>query len=204
MTHYLSDRLPELNGEPLSSMLLECKRLDSYEHELRELVVKYILMKLGRGFGKLNFYGSSKSEHDIIRDSWISGLCDLTIPAIMNGVYYILVGKTDYVDSPPTSPIGFHKICLNHRNYAKFPQADPTSFAQLTHDQEASKKKSESIARIHMHLIQKSGAMVPKFLKGKLKTKIILTPEELEMLSAEEAKVKRYTAEIKEFGHVVS
>ncbi|MFI4954523.1 MAG: hypothetical protein ACHP9Y_01270 [Gammaproteobacteria bacterium] len=209
MKHYLFDRLPELKDEPFCDMLFTSSRLDSYELNTRTWVIEFVLLKMGSSYGKLQLYGETDQEQTNIRDSWISGLCDLTFSGIMNGLYAIIAGRTEYVDFPPTSVVAYHKVCREHRNAdriaEKLPPLNPINFSRLSSDPETAKKRSKSIARIHMYLLQQMpNAAMPKILRKKLKEKIILTEEELAMLPGEEAKVKRYTAEIKEFGYVIS
>lgn len=208
MKHYLYDRLPELENEPYCDMLLTSSRLDSYDLTTREDAIDYVFLKMGTTYGKISLFGETDKEQRDIRASWISALCDLTFSSIMNGLYAVVAGRTEYVDFPPTSAVAFHKICREHRNADRIPNKLPPlssiNFPQLGYDEAKAKKRSESIARIHMFLIQKNGGLIPKFLKHSLKKPIILTEEELVMLPGEEAKVARYTAEIKEFGHVIS
>lgn len=204
MHHPLADRLPELNSEPFRGMSGEHRRLDSYNPEEQCLIIEYLHMKLCRAFCKRTSYGTTVKEQNESRDDWICGLCDLTFPAIMGGLYVVLSGKTEYSDFPPSSPIAFHRIC---KNIGHYPGPNETKLPRLGFDKDSAKERSDIARRASRAILLEelkenphpnSGQFLKIFGKGEP-----LTDKDQETVEEQKKKVARMKYEIEKYGHVL-
>ncbi len=107
----LLDKLPKLIEPPLKNLCESEFRLDMFDRDIQLFVIEFIHSTLSNFFRNDQCFGVTRDEQDQCRNVWISGLCDLTVLKIMNGLYEILSCRTNYVDFPPRTPMAFHKIC---------------------------------------------------------------------------------------------
>jgi hypothetical protein len=145
---------------------LSTKRLDSFSKKEQEFLIYQIIYTLSKYFGRipgsaaplLELESSEKFIESVfsILNTWLSGLCDLSIYQIINGLIDILDLKTEYKKWPPNSVMEFYTICKiekppYHSEY--YASTEKNDFKQLEFSKiskEEKEKKSEEIARNHM------------------------------------------------------
>jgi hypothetical protein len=210
MTHPFIEKFPELVNEPMKSMLAEYKRLASYDSDIQKYVIMFLLEKLSSAFMKFKMYGVTEQEKHDTADLWRSGLCDLTFPGIISGLYAIVTGKTDCIEWPPTNPIAFHKISKQQVSYHVQMDKDLSCYDKIAWDRDSAKKRSDSLRKVSREIIKEDILGSENKLANKVmniftkKEAEELNPEEQDLLERQRRQNERYKKEIETNGRIVS
>ena len=96
------------------------KRLDTLPRADQENLIYKLIQSFYNYFGRFPGNTENKSSLDFekskenlkfMMEIWLSGLCDLTVSQIIEGLLDIFNLKTEYLKWPPASVIEFYSVC---------------------------------------------------------------------------------------------
>lgn len=98
------------------------KRLDSFPIGNQKKIIFKTLFTLSKYFGQIpgspkdsliSSFDSEEFKKDLLKiiETWISGLCDLSIFQIIDGLLNIINLRTEYQKWPPKSVMEFYNVC---------------------------------------------------------------------------------------------
>ncbi len=148
-------------SEVFQNNLVVIKRLDKIPEYEQQKLVYAVVSTLSKYFSQIPDHNAvlSMSDPDYsvkfekilgnMLPNWLSGLCDLTIAQIINGLLDIINLKTQYNNWPPKSVMDFYSVCKQSRApYHDY--KNPNNYKQIEHDKDAAWEKSKGIAAKHL------------------------------------------------------
>jgi hypothetical protein len=157
------------------------KRLDTLEKDDQAMLIFEVINSLGRYFGKMPGNPENMSIQDLEKSKenlgnmleiWLSGLCDLNVSQIINGLLDILNLKTEYQKWPPNSVMEFYSICrkpkVPYHSEVKFKKIE--NFKKIGFDEEGFKKrKFENQVKTSNYIYKMLGRSYKGFLQERIK-----------------------------------
>lgn len=136
---------------------VSAKRLDTLIEDDQKELIYAVISTLSQYFAQIPNHNAEVSRSDYNYSAkfvqslsntlpvWLSGLCDLTIAQIINGLLDILNLKTEYQKWPPKSVMEFYAICKKQR--APYYEMNlEKNLRKIGFDEDLSRKRSENIA----------------------------------------------------------
>jgi len=152
--------------EIFNNEILSNKRLDYFSEDDQKFLIYKIIHTLTKYFGQIpgsaepllskDLESSNKFIESLssVLEIWLSGLCDLSVSQIINGLMDIINLKTEYQKFPPKSVIEFYAICKNpHPSYHD--HIKKNDYKQIEYDKSIEWEKSKQIAQKHLSDIYK-------------------------------------------------
>lgn len=146
--------------------ILSNRRLDNLPEDDQKFLVYKIIHTLTGYFGQVpgsasplvdkNLESSNKFIESLsgILEIWLSGLCDLSVSQIVNGLIDVINLKTEYQKWPPRSVIEFYAVCKKpHPSYHE--HVNKNDYKQIEYDKSAEWENSKQIAEKHLADIYK-------------------------------------------------
>lgn len=150
---------------------MSLKRLDSFPEKTQKYLVYKSMLTLSQYFSQIPDYDSGDKQSIVeslenTLPTWLSGLCDLSVSQIINGLLDVLNLKTEYQKFPPKSVMQFYTVCKTFKP-AYHDQKKESSFKLNSNELI---KKSDEVAKIALSNIFKMlGKDYEKIRMGKEK-----------------------------------
>jgi len=149
MNRCYEDKLPEVYKHPFFELLKGYQKISSLDNRQQKFIIEFLLQKLRRIFGNKDYYSSSEEEYHDIVEIWIIGLQDMTFKRLMDGLYAIMIGRTEYIDYPPKSYLGFRKACVeNSFDSNIFEPENPKTIENRIYSEEVAEENINKIKQL--------------------------------------------------------
>jgi hypothetical protein len=161
-----ADKIPEVLCGPINQLGDKIwLRLDKQTKEVQEYMIYLVLNKFILFFnGEGNIFGSNKSDLSSTMHAWNSGLCDMSVKCILNGLYRVLAGNTEYQKWPPSSPMAFHSVCKHAQEPVVCIQREAQESLLPDYTKEVSSK--EYAAKFLAEIKKMTRAARPRYSEG--------------------------------------
>jgi flagellar hook-associated protein FlgK len=114
-----ADKIPEVLHAPINKLGERLTiRLDELDEIIQHYIIQLVLDKFNKFFNGLGNPLNDDGDVELNMHIWRSGLCDLNVKQILDGLYLVLTGNTEYQKYPPSSPMAFYSVCKSISFYS--------------------------------------------------------------------------------------
>jgi hypothetical protein len=133
MNEKINRLIPELKLPEILKLIKTNPSVSSLSFEWQRMIASTVIKKLS-SFYNFSFWDrSNREEENLNLYVWEGGISDLNVKSVFAGLIGCILGKTQYIDKPPSNVVAFHRVCKDSSFPASY-RLEPLGQSYVTID----------------------------------------------------------------------